>query len=1016
MDSDGVFVSDVFKQWLGENNIRPEYCQPRRHQQNGAAEASIKSINDMARCMLVASGLPGKYWGYAVHHAAFVRNRVVSSNLDASPYFKAFNKQPDLKMLQEFGSEVYALNDDARKFKLGDKTVKGRFLGYSVDTGSPSALVLLKSGKVLRSRDVVFSPTSAQLAQWELTETDPLDWLDAQAQSGSVGAADAPVSQQWEPVSDEDSSAAEPVPDLQPEASDVESVASVGAADTDSDSADSPSASLDFEDCAVDLWDPSVAADIQQAIYHHNPAASGSSYQLVPAANDSSELLVAPSEAWRSGKDNGPSQAHMQSYTQACPEGVATRSQLAGSSHNASAQHALISARFKHMEQSQWEDGVREIALSMVTPGEAPKSVKQALNGPQASHWEKAIYDEFESFDTPVGDQGLKCMELVDVKDVPSGACILDSKYEFKWKEPIGDCPARARARLCICGNQEEMEEDDNTFAPVARMTTARILFSMAVQNDLEAEVSDISTAFPNASVPDNKDVYMAIPEGAHIYHKGDLKGKYFRVNQALYGLKKSPRAFNQYLHAWMIKQGFCQSEIDPCLYFRDDGTSSPGPSSAQMQDAKGQWNGIKPKALAAGKMLFVLIYVDDCMMVGNSSLVNAFKKELDDKYKMRHHGPISVYTGLEFNRNRPARTGSIGMGKYVDNLAKEFLPVDYMPVSSPSTEADAFSKEDEPTAEAEVLEMSRLPYRRLVACLLWVATSVRCDTALPVKKLTQHFNNPGKKMWKSALKTLVYLKTVDISLQYGVGPKDAPALKIYVDADYASERATRKSTSGVMAYHQTNLVNWLIRNQKSVALSTMEAEYMALCEASKEAMYLKQLFKELSLSKPSEPAYLMEDNEACKLIASDAKHHNRAKHIDVQYHFSRDCQQQGLTKVLAVHTQRQLADMLTKYVRPNVLQRLTWVAFGYYPEFHLQNPKTPLVSPDGLQFVLPDNVKPPPSLGKIPKCFKMLPQVKGYNKTHKLHAPAAAALAKLTATHSPNLSPMNSKGFTVEK
>ena len=102
MDSDGVFVSHAFKQWLGENNIRPEYCQPRRHQQNGAAGASIRSINDMARCMLVASGLPGKYWGYAVQHAVFVRNRVVSSNLDASPYFKAFSKQPDLNMLQEF--------------------------------------------------------------------------------------------------------------------------------------------------------------------------------------------------------------------------------------------------------------------------------------------------------------------------------------------------------------------------------------------------------------------------------------------------------------------------------------------------------------------------------------------------------------------------------------------------------------------------------------------------------------------------------------------------------------------------------------------------------------------------------------------------------------------------------------------------------------------------------------------------------------------------------------------------
>ena len=74
------------------------------------------------------------------------------------------------------------------------------------------------------------------------------------------------------------------------------------------------------------------------------------------------------------------------------------------------------------------------------------------------------------------------------------------------------------------------MLEDDNTFAPVARMTTARILFSVAVQQDLDAEASDISTAFPNAEVPDGKEVYMAIPQGAELYYKMDLSNKYLRV------------------------------------------------------------------------------------------------------------------------------------------------------------------------------------------------------------------------------------------------------------------------------------------------------------------------------------------------------------------------------------------------------------------------------------------------------------------------------------------------------
>ena len=95
-------------------------------------------------------------------------------------------------------------------------------------------------------------------------------------------------------------------------------------------------------------------------------------------------------------------------------------------------QHVLIAARFKHLEQSQWENDVREIALSAMVPTVTPKSIKQALNGSEAQAWEKAIIEEFKSFDTPVGVHGAKCMEVVDVSELPPKACILGSKYEFK--------------------------------------------------------------------------------------------------------------------------------------------------------------------------------------------------------------------------------------------------------------------------------------------------------------------------------------------------------------------------------------------------------------------------------------------------------------------------------------------------------------------------------------------------------------------------------------------------------
>ena len=120
----------------------------------------------------------------------------------------------------------------------------------------------------------------------------------------------------------------------------------------------------------------------------------------------------------------------------------------------------------------------------------------------------------------------------------------------------------------------------------------------------------------------------------------------------------------------------------------------------------------------------------------------------------------------------------------------------------------------------------------------------------------------------------------------------------------------------------------------------------MALCEASKEAAYLRQLLSDIFGKPLTDPVPLFEDNKACRFIAEDAKHHNRAKHIDIQYHFSRECQQSGKTKVVPVNSQRQLADFLTKYLSPVVLQRLTIRAFGHLPSFFDEDMTTPLVSP----------------------------------------------------------------------
>ena len=87
-------------------------------------------------------------------------------------------------------------------------------------------------------------------------------------------------------------------------------------------------------------------------------------------------------------------------------------------------------------------------------------------------------------------------------------------------------------------------------------------------------------------------------------------------------------------------------------------------------------------------------------------------------------------------------------MEAYINKLRKEFLPEEFNPAKAPCSEKDGFGKEDEPTDEKEIEQMKALPYRRLVACLLWTSTTVRSDVSFCVKKLSQPLNNPGKKMW----------------------------------------------------------------------------------------------------------------------------------------------------------------------------------------------------------------------------------------------------------------------------
>ena len=215
-------------------------------------------------------------------------------------------------------------------------------------------------------------------------------------------------------------------------------------------------------------------------------------------------------------------------------------------------------------------------------------------------------------------------------------------------------------------------------------------------------------------------------------------------------------------------------------------------------------------------------------------------------------NGPITSYVGMEFTRNREARTGFISMKKYtakvIENFENDFENANGNAVDTPNILGNDSEWYMQPTKSSEVTVMQTRSYRSLIVCLVWMSNNCRSKLAFTVKKLLIHDNNPSRKQFEFAKQMLAYLQgTLDRGITVNRSGR-ADYLKLERYSDWASDKEARKSTSGVsgvMALIKKNISLRIVR-QKSVTMSTIEAEYVALCASTKEALYKRSLLNDL--------------------------------------------------------------------------------------------------------------------------------------------------------------------------
>lgn len=204
-------------------------------------------------------------------------------------------------------------------------------------------------------------------------------------------------------------------------------------------------------------------------------------------------------------------------------------------------------------------------------------------------------------------------------------------------------------------------------------------------------------------------------------------------------------------------------------------------------------------------------------------------------------------------------------------------------------------------------------PYRQLLGALMWAQAATRPNLSFAVTLLACFQSNPGLAHWKALLHMLAYVKgTLNYRIPYSrdLGGSTKPIG--YVDADYGGDLDTRRSTSGYVFLMAGGPVSWSSKRQQTVALSTTEAEYMAMTHGSQQALWMHNFLSEINMEQRP-PATILVNNNLSIALAQSTKGHSRAKHINIRHHYIRERIQEGDIKVIHVPSTENITDICTK-------------------------------------------------------------------------------------------------------
>jgi hypothetical protein len=508
----------------------------------------------------------------------------------------------------------------------------------------------------------------------------------------------------------------------------------------------------------------------------------------------------------------------------------------------------------------------------------------------------------------------------------PKNASIIKGRWVLTKKYNLDNTIKKYKARWVAKGFLQKYNINyKETFASTSKPSLIRLLLSIFAYLDWEIYTWDVKQAFPNAEI-DIDNIYIQLPIGLEQYtleralenstskkaistaiNNKDYSKVVCKLNKALYGLKQASRQWQLFLTRILEDLGFTSLKIDTSIFIHK----------------------LKPIVLAT--------HVDDILVFAKDiSLLNSLYKDLTSTSKLdvTNLGEIKEFLGVEILRDRTKRSLIITQRSFIAKILKKHNKHNNKPKSLPMPIGLKLEKSLDKSTITKA-------FQQQIGSLIYLTIFTRPDLVYSVNYLARFMSNPSLEHYRYLDYIFSYLvKTKDLGLDLTLESEQSAAtsyenknntIKLVgvSDADWGGDLDSRKSTIGnifllenIYNSQKSTAISWISKLQKTVALSTAEAEYMSLREATKESLYLQNVIRELFINNSPLKDYAVFSNKLNIIktdslsaigLAKNPVYHAKTKHVDITYHFVRENLLSNKIDLVYEDTSVLLADNLTK-------------------------------------------------------------------------------------------------------